>query len=112
MALALIFVLVSYYSDKSAFLILAAIVLVIDMVWPTLLRIPALAWFGLAEFLGSIVSRVILSILFLVLVTPVGLVRRMCGADPMRRKLWKKDETSVFKTRNHTYGPADIEQPY
>jgi multisubunit Na+/H+ antiporter MnhG subunit len=69
-------------------------------------------WFGLSHLLGAVVSRIILTLLFFLLVTPVGLVRRWVGADSLQLKKWKKDRGSVFVVREGTILPKDLENPY
>ncbi|RJP68730.1 MAG: hypothetical protein C4532_12195 [Candidatus Abyssobacteria bacterium SURF_17] len=112
MALTLICLLLAYYLRNERFMALSAVLLVADMVWPKIFLYPARVWFGAAHLIGAVVSRVVLTVLFCALVTPVGFVRRMMGADPMQQKKWKKGTASVFKTRDHTYIPEDIETPY
>jgi hypothetical protein len=112
MAMVLICLLVAYYRGDQRFLLAAIVALVIDMVWPGLFHYPSKAWFGLAHLMGSVVSRIILTALFFGVVAPVGIVRRMLGADPMRAKQWKDGDGSVFVERDHKYEAGDIEQPY
>jgi len=112
MAMVLICLLIAYFGQRPKFAALAIILLVIDMVWPPVFHYPAKVWFGLAHLMGAIMSRVLLTVLFFGLVTPLGLVRKLGGADPMQRKKWKKGNDSVFKTREHVYSAQDIEQPY
>jgi hypothetical protein len=45
------------------------------------------AWMAAAEALGWINTRILLGIVFYGLITPMGLVRRLVGEDPMRRRL-------------------------
>ena len=61
---------------------------------------------------GNVVSRILLTVIFYVLVTPVGLIRRVLGADAMQLKKWKNGNVSVFQERNHLFNSADIEKPY
>ena len=112
MAMVLICLLIAYAGNRPKFAALAIIILVIDMIWPPVFHYPAKIWFALAHLMGAIMSRVLLTLLFFGLVTPLGLVRRLGGADPMQRKKWKKGNDSVFKTREHVYSAEDIEQPY
>ena len=53
-----------------------------------------------------------LTIIFFILVLPIGFMRRLLGKDPMQLQKWKKDQTSAFKTREHVYTAKDIEHPY
>lgn len=112
MAMVLICLLIAYFGERPRFAVLAIILLIVDMVWPPIFHYPAKVWFGLAHLMGAIMSRVLLTLLFFSLVTPLGLIRRLWGADPMQLKKWKKGNDSVFKTREHTYKAEDIEQPY
>lgn len=58
------------------------------------------AWFRLGELLGRVVSPIVLGILFFVVVTPVGVIGRLFGRDPLR--LRKKDAASYWVERTET----------
>lgn len=90
----------------------AIVALVVDMVWPAAFTPFAVVWFGLSEVLGAVVSRILLTVLFFGVVTPIGLVRRALGGDPMRLRQWRRGRESVFTVRDHHYTPADIDRPY
>ena len=49
---------------------------------------------------------------FFLIVTPMGLIRKAFGADPMKTKLWKRGGGSVLVERNHLYTKEDIEKSY
>ena len=66
-------------------------------------------WYKIAEVLGFINARVILSLLYYIMVTPMALLFRLTGNDPM---LLSKPENSTFKTRNHTYSAIDLKNPW
>lgn len=87
-------------------------VLVLDMTAPVLFKPLGYVWFGLSRAMGAVVSRVLLAVIFFVMVTPVGLLRRAMGKDTLRLRQWKKSRDSVFVTRDHAYTPQDIEQPF
>jgi hypothetical protein len=44
-------------------------------------------WMGLALVLGFVMTRVILTLMYYLVFTPVGLLMRALGRDPMQRKL-------------------------
>jgi hypothetical protein len=112
MAMVLI-VLLSTLAARRDYLILLAIgLLVLNMTRPQLFRPAAVIWFGLAHLLGMITSRVVLTIIFFVLVTPVGMVRRALGADTLKLKSFKRGHESVMEGRNHTFCADDIVKPY
>lgn len=57
-------------------------------------------WMGLAGILGYINSRILLSLLYYMVFTPVGLVRRLMGRDPMQRRSPAK--STYWVTRDYT----------
>ena len=44
-------------------------------------------WMRVRHIMGSINTRIILGMVFYVVVTPIGLARRLLGKDPMGRRL-------------------------
>ena len=56
------------------------------VVIPSLLREIYKAWMFIGHILGWINTRIILGIVFYGIVTPMGIVMKMMGRDPMRRK--------------------------
>lgn len=112
MAMVLI-ALVAYLFHESVYLVYAALfMLLLNMIYPKLYKPVSVAWFGLSHLLGHAVSRIILSIIYLVMVTPVGLLRRLMGKDALKLKEFKAARHTVMHERNHKYIPSDIEHPY
>lgn len=66
---------------------------------PALLRIPSDAWWVLAGVLGWINARVLLSLAFLVVLTPIGLLWRMLGRDPMNRSRTRYQAWTAYPVR-------------
>jgi hypothetical protein len=57
-------------------------------------------WMTLAGALGYVNSRIILSALFVLIMTPVGLIVRMAGHDPLERR--RAREQSYWRPRAGT----------
>jgi hypothetical protein len=112
MAMVLICLLLGYWGKFPKFLPVSLILLLINMTWPNAYRPLATLWFGLSHVLSSVVSRVILSILFFLVVTPIGLIRRLTGADALQLKKWKQGQDSVFVVREGAIQGKDLENPY
>jgi hypothetical protein len=110
LALCLLVAAVVFENMELALVSAGAMLLV--LVWPSFFRPLAFVWLGLAEILGWVMTRVIFSAIFFLLVTPVGLCRRMCGIDPMERSRWKEGQKSVFKVRDHEYSAQDLERMF
>lgn len=112
LALVLISLILAWGFSARFFLLLAIGLLVVTMTAPGLFRLFAKVWFGLSHALGTVVSRVLLTILFYAMVTPVGIIRRLLGKDAMQLKLWKASRASVFQTRDHQFTSQDLDHPY
>lgn len=63
-----------------------AALLVLGSTRPALLKYPSAAWWAMAGVLGYVNARVILTVAFLVVLTPIGLLWRALGRDPLHRK--------------------------
>ena len=105
--------LLCFQAWKLPFLmILAILFLLVAMTYPPVFKPFAKLWFGLSIALGTVVSKILLSVLFFLVVLPIGLLRRIMGKDSMQMRAWKKSSESVFRQRNHQFGPEDLEHPY
>jgi len=105
--------LLCYQAWKLPLLMLLAILfLLVAMTYPPLFKPFARCWFALSTALGTVVSKIILGVLFYLLVFPVGLVRRVLGKDAMQIKAWEKGAGSVFRVRDHRFSASDLETPY
>ena len=112
MAMTLISLLVILYTKSLTLLPLPIGLLLLGMVWPRAYSLLARLWLGISLLLGSIMSRVVLSIIFMAIVTPIALVMRLFGHDPMRRKAWKKGTESTFVSRGDLVEAKDLEHPF
>ena len=112
MAMVLICLLLGFWGKFPRFLPVSIVLLIITMAWPNAFKPLAGLWFGLSHLLGNVVSKVILSILFFLVVTPIGLIRRWCGADALQLKKWKKGTDSVFVVREGAVEEKDLANPY
>lgn len=68
------------------------------------------AWFKLAEILGNINGKIILSVLFFVFLFPIALLYRMSTKNPLAIK--RTDDASFYSERNHLYTKEDLEQTW
>jgi len=112
MALVLLLLLIFVKSRKNGWLYAAIATQVIDMVAPRIFAPVAVLWFGLSHILGTVMSKVLLSILFFGLVTPVGFLRRLFGKDSLKLRAFRASEDSAMLVRNHLFTAKDIEKPY
>lgn len=79
-----------------------AMLVVLGQWAPRLLRVPAAAWMRLALALAWISTRVVLTTLFFVVLTPIALVKRWRGFDPLDRRGAARGSYWVpYPTRQH-----------
>jgi len=80
------------YRDKFAgvrpwFLAAGLLLLALGALAPRLLRLPYRGWMRLAELLARVATTVILALVYFLVVTPIGLWKRLRGWDPLERRL-------------------------
>jgi hypothetical protein len=112
MALTLILLLLGFFLQNVIFYKIAIPILLINMIYPMFYYPFAIMWYGLSNLLGTIMSKVLLSLVFIILVIPIGLMRKLIGKDPLLLKKFKKSSKSVMKIRNQTYKVSDLEKPF
>lgn len=59
--------------------------LMIGLFAPRILSVPSRAWLALAALLNRTVSAVVLAIIYVVVITPTGLYRRLSRKDALQR---------------------------
>jgi hypothetical protein len=67
-------------------LTLGTLLILFGLIWPRALVWPNRGWMFLAEVLSWITTRIILGIVFFLVVTPIGVVKRLSGWDPLGRR--------------------------
>ena len=76
-------------------LIIATLFLSLGLILPNLLKPLQKLWMTLAVLLGWLMTRIILIILFYLVVTPIGLLAKICGKDFLNRK-FNRDCTKLL----------------
>jgi hypothetical protein len=80
-----------FYRGKFAvaayvFTIAGVVLVLLGAAFPRLLIIPRKLWMKLAEGMAYVSSRIILSVIFFLVLTPIGVVKRAMGWDPLQRR--------------------------
>jgi xanthine/uracil permease len=63
----------------------ASVLVLLAVVAPTVLKPAHRVWMLLALILGFVMTRVILTVMYYLVFTPIGLILRAFGRDPMNR---------------------------
>jgi len=80
------------------------------LLWPAGLRPLYIAWMKFGAVMGAINTRIIMTVFFFVVVTPIGWLMRLSGKDPMARVL-DKSATS-YRVRSSVQEREQVEKPY
>ena len=112
MAMVLLLLISALSLKRSDLLPWAVVALLINMIAPQLYRPVAVLWLGLSHLLGTIVSKILLTLVFFGVVVPIGLARKLFGIDSLKLREFKTRADSVMMVRNHTFTGQDIEKPY
>ncbi len=75
------------FLDIAYVVVVVGVALVLSgVVLPRVLVVPRKAWMKLAEGMAFVSSRIILALIFFLVLTPIGLIKRAMGWDPLHRR--------------------------
>ncbi len=74
-------------------MILGSLLIVLGAIAPRSLKQVHGRWMKVGHVLGAINTKIILGIIYYLLITPMGLVMRLMGKDPMHRALTQGTDT-------------------
>ena len=81
---------------------LGTLLILLGLLWPRALVLPNRAWMLLAEGLSFVTTRIILGLVFFLIITPIGVVKRMSGWDPLGRRGARSDSYwKPYSERQH-----------
>lgn len=80
------------------------------LLWPTGLRPLYIAWMKFGAVMGAINTRIIMTVFFFVVVTPIGWLMRLGGKDPMARAIDKNATT--YRVQSSVQEREQVEKPY
>jgi hypothetical protein len=68
------------------FAAIGAVLVILGRFAPRLLKYPSAAWWKLAMVLGYVNARIILTLIFAIVLVPIGAIWRILGRDPLARR--------------------------
>jgi hypothetical protein len=78
---------------------IGAVLLVLGLVAPPLLKYPSKYWWKFSLALGRVMATFWLTLLFLIVLTPVSLIWKLLGRDPLARRRDKWPGWSPYPER-------------
>lgn len=75
---------------------------VLTVCLPAALVLPTRLWMSLAELMSFVMTPVILAVIYFALITPIAVVKRLLGWDPLRRRAGPSNSYwRVYAERQH-----------
>ncbi len=112
MAIVLMLMIAFLAWKRKEILAVAMAAQVINMTMPTVFRPFAVVWLGISDLLSTVVSKILMSIVYFGVVTPLGIIRRLSGKDSLNLRVFHRSEESVMVVRNQKFIARDLERPY
>jgi hypothetical protein len=94
------------------FLIPGVVLLAFGVVLPRALKYVYIAWMTLTIMLGFVMARVILTLFFFLVITPLSLVARLFGKDFLNLKLDRQVTTYWIRREQKLRTQANYEQQF
>jgi hypothetical protein len=94
------------------FAVISAAFLALGLLVPMALKPVERVWMTAANAMGWVMTRVILTILFFVVFTPIGLVARLFGEDFLSLKMDKSRTSYWIYRQARTRGKEDYEKQF
>ena len=104
-----IFMLWKTFNQYQLVFIIGILFIILGFFIPRILKPIYIIWMTFATILGWIMTRVILTILFYLIVTPIGLIARVFGAKFLDLS-WNKNVKSYWNKRGGSV--SDIEKQF
>lgn len=104
----LVISVIAFYFHKDQLLVVVFILALLTLVFPIIYYPFAFVWFGFSKWMGRISSSILLGLIFFVIVTPVGLIRRLMKIDGLNINRFKKSGESVLIPRDHVVENSDL----
>ena len=88
------------------------VLMLLGLVAPPVLRWPHRVWMAVAVVLGFVMTRVILTLVYFLVVTPIGLVMRTLRRDPLHRRPDPQLESYWIPRPPEERDPSALEKYY
>ena len=111
----ILIVMLLFCKEKQSYdilMIVGIILCVTSLILPVILQPFYFVWMTFAVIMGWIMTRVILSLVFYGIITPIGLFSRLVGKEFLNLKLNKTENTYWNHRRKHSLKKANYEKQF
>lgn len=106
-----LFFLVLGLKGNRTFLLISIVLLIVSIIVPKTFYPLSYVWLKIAEGLNFVIPKIFFSIVFFVIIFPIGTLRHLIKHDIMFINSWRETKT-IFGERNHRLVREDLEMPY
>src|SRR6185295_20067313 len=75
-----------FVSARNVTLPIGSLLVLLGLVFPRALVLPNRVWMKLAEAMSYVSTRIILAVIYFLVLTPIGVIKRATGWDPLNRR--------------------------
>jgi hypothetical protein len=100
---------IEFSDSKMNFIYIAGSIGVLSLFSKTFSKYLSIAWMKLAEGMGYVMSKVVLSIIFFVFLSPIAFLYRLATKKSMKKN---SSTDTVFDERNYTFAKKDFDNPW
>ena len=104
-----------YFSIRNAnntLFLVTFLILVLVIIFPMIFKYLAILWFGFSHLLGTVMTKILLTIIFYLVVAPVSMIRKLMKKDGMNLKGFKSSTKSVWIDRDQEITKKDLFKPF
>ena len=110
--LAILFLYFSIRNNDKTLFTATFIILLLVLIYPIVFKYLAVIWFGFSHLLGTVMTKILLTIIFFIVVAPVSMIRKLMSKDSMNLKEFKKSTKSVWIDRHKKITKKDLFKPF
>lgn len=110
--LMIVLVIAGLFTNQQVYYLISLITGVTAILMPAVFHPVAFLWFGFSKVIGTVMSKMLMGIIYYLIITPVALFRKLTGKDTLKLTQLKKNRTTVFIERSHTYDSTDMTHHY
>ena len=107
--------LLVFWRKGEAGLILCGVALALllcGLTRPQFLVYPYKGWMALSSILGFLMTHVILSLMYYIVFTPIGIVMRIFGRDILNKQFNRNEKTYWIKREQNVFGKERYEKMF
>lgn len=110
--LGIFFLYFSIKNSNNTLFLITFLILIFVIIFPKIFKYLAVVWFGFSHLLGTVMTKILLTVVFYLIVAPVSMIRKIMNKDGMYLKKFKSTDKSYWIERDHEISAKDLFKPF